>query len=72
MNGVCHDTRQDSPFFSPLGVVFTNGASSSFLSFSALPFFSLAGGPGFFVDLVANFASLSSRFASFFAAQKAT
>ena len=57
-------TRRDVPFFSPLGVVLTNGASvSSFLT--AFTFFSAEGAA--FADFAASFASFSRRLASFFA-----
>ena len=59
------------PFFSPLGVVLTNGASSSFLGLATFAFAS----PGavvvaFAADFAANFASLAKRLASFFARHK--
>lgn len=59
-----------TPFFSPFGVVFTNGvSSSSFFFFSALTFFSPAGVfAATLTCLAASLASFSSRFASFFAA----
>jgi hypothetical protein len=52
-----------------LGVVFTNGTSSSFFSFSTLAFFSPEGADRVFADLAANFASFSNRLASFLAGE---
>lgn len=58
----------NSPFFWPLGVVLTNGATSSFAAFS-LTFFSPAGVvvATAFAAFAASLASFSSRLASFLA-----
>lgn len=63
------------PFFSPFGVVFTNGASSSSFSFSFLAFFSPAGGVAAaafaaLAALAALRASASFCLASFFSVHR--
>lgn len=68
--GNVYDKRNESyvPFFSPLGVVFTNGASSSFLGLATFAFTSpTAAVVAFAALLAANLASLAKRLASFFA-----
>ena len=61
------------PFFSPAGVVFTNGSSSTLVSFTGF-FFSpavatavAATGAGVLADFAANLAAFSNLFASFLA-----
>jgi hypothetical protein len=63
-----NEGEEIAPFFSPLGVVFTNAGSCSFFSFSAFAFFSPAGVlAACLTCLAANLASFSSLLASFFA-----
>lgn len=69
----CNEIKHKLPFLWPLGVVFTNGTSSSFFAFSAAGgafsfFFSevTASTTAALLVLAAFFAASSSRLASFF------